>query len=43
MAAGQPAVLLEGCLSRPTSMVRDERTGDVFISEIVGGRLVGVR
>jgi hypothetical protein len=43
MAAGQLPVLLAGCLSRPTSMERDERTGDVFISEIVSGRVVVVR
>jgi hypothetical protein len=36
------ATLLDGCLDRPTSMARDPRTGAVYITELLTGRLVVV-
>jgi hypothetical protein len=39
-AAGR--TVLANCLGRPTSMVRDERTGAIYITELVNGRVVVV-
>ena len=36
------AALIAGCLNRPTSMARDARTGAVYITELLTGRLVVV-
>jgi hypothetical protein len=38
---GAPAVLTS-CLNRPTSFVRDEKTGTVYVTEIVNGRVAVV-
>ncbi len=35
--------VLANCLGRPTSMVRDERSGAFYITELVNGRVVVVR
>jgi len=34
--------VLANCLSRPSSMVRSEKTGAVYVTEITGGRLVKI-
>ena len=39
-AAGSTVVA--NCLGRPTSMVRDERSGAFYITELVNGRVVKV-
>jgi hypothetical protein len=39
-AAG--STMLANCLARPTSMVRDERSGAFYITELVNGRVVKV-
>ena len=36
-------VVIAGCLNRPTSMARDARTGAVYITELLTGRLVAVQ
>ena len=36
------ATVVAGCLNRPTSMARDARTGAVYITELLTGRLVVV-
>lgn len=33
---------LANCLGRPTSMTRDEKTGTVYVTELVNGRLVAI-
>jgi hypothetical protein len=40
-AAG--STVLANCLGRPTSMVRDEATGAIYVTELVNGRVVVVR
>ena len=35
-------VVVADCLNSPTSMARDERTGELFITEIFTGRIVKV-
>ena len=35
-------VVVAGCLNSPTSMARDERTGELYITEIFTGRIVKV-
>jgi hypothetical protein len=42
---GQTGVgtVIAGCLNRPTSMARDARTGAVYITELLTGRVVVVR
>ena len=37
------AVLIAGCLDRPTSMARDASTGAVYITELLTGRVVVVQ
>ena len=37
------AAVIAGCLNRPTSMARDARTGAVYITELLTGRLVVVQ
>jgi hypothetical protein len=37
------ATVIAGCLNRPTSMARDARTGAVYITELLTGRLVVVQ
>ena len=39
--AGEPEVLAD-CLVSPTSMVRDARTGNIFVSQIFTGQIVVV-
>jgi len=39
-AAG--TTVLADCLGRPTSMVRDERSGTIYVTELVNGRVVTV-
>ena len=39
--AGEPEVLVD-CLVSPTSMVRDARTGDIYIAQIFTGQIVVV-
>jgi uncharacterized protein (DUF39 family) len=39
-AAG--SMVVANCLVRPTSMVRDERSGAFYITELVNGRVVQV-
>ena len=39
-AAG--SMVVANCLVRPTSMVRDERSGAFYITELVNGRVVKV-
>ena len=39
-ASGGPPILITNCLNRPTSMTRDERSGALFITEILNGRVV---
>jgi hypothetical protein len=39
---GTVPTVLANCLGRPTSIVRDERTGVVYIAELTGGRVVAV-
>jgi hypothetical protein len=39
-ASGGPPIVIANCLNRPTSMTRDEKTGALFVSEIVNGRVV---
>jgi hypothetical protein len=36
------ATVLSNCLNRPSSMVRSEKTGAIYVTEITGGRLVKV-
>jgi hypothetical protein len=40
---GSGPQLVADCLGRPTSIVRDSRTGTLYITEIVGGRVVRIR
>jgi hypothetical protein len=40
--AGQAPSTIANCLGRPTSMVLDERTGAVYVAELVGGRVVAI-
>jgi len=35
-----PSVVLANCLARPTSMVLDEATGTVYVTELIGGRIL---
>lgn len=42
-ASGGPATVITNCLNRPTSMTRDEKSGALFITELVDGRLVVIR
>jgi hypothetical protein len=37
------AAVLAACLNRPTSMARDARTGAVYITELITGRLLVVQ
>ena len=41
-ADAQDSVVIADCLTPPTSMARDERTGDLFVTEILTGRIVKV-
>ncbi|HMF57612.1 MAG TPA: ScyD/ScyE family protein [Pyrinomonadaceae bacterium] len=38
----RPPVVISDCLITPTSMARDTRTGDIFVTEIFTGRLMRV-
>ena len=42
-ASGGPPIVITNCLNRPTSMTRDEKSGALFITEIVNGRVVVIR
>jgi len=37
------STLLASCLSRPSSMVRDEQSGAFYVTEVITGRLIVVR
>ena len=39
---GGSSTVLADCLGRPTSMVRDERSGVFYITELVNGRVVKI-
>ena len=39
-ASGGPPTVIANCLNRPVSMTRDEKTGWLFLTEIVNGRVV---
>jgi hypothetical protein len=38
-----PGTVIADCLITPTSMAVDERSGDVYVTEIFTGRVVKVR
>ncbi|HEX8097095.1 MAG TPA: ScyD/ScyE family protein, partial [Pyrinomonadaceae bacterium] len=40
--SGQAPVLIADCLITPTSLARDTRTGDLFVTEIFTGRVIRV-
>ncbi len=37
-----PSIVIANCLNRPTSMTLDEKTGTVYVTELVTGRIVAV-
>ncbi len=39
---GQPPQLVADCLNFPTSMVLDEKTGTLYVTELVPGRIVAI-
>ena len=39
---GSAPIVIADCLNRPTSMTLDEKTGTVYVTELVGGRVVSV-
>ena len=39
---GSAPTVIANCLNRPTSMTLDEKTGTVYVTELVGGRVVGI-
>ena len=41
-STGAAPIVVADCLNSPTSMARDERTGELFITEIFTGRIVKV-
>lgn len=40
--SGGPPIVIVGCLNRPTSMTLDKSTGNLFVTELVTGRIVAV-
>jgi len=41
-APGSAPTVIADCLNRPTSMTLDEKTSTVYVTELVGGRVVGI-
>ncbi|MDQ3683973.1 MAG: ScyD/ScyE family protein [Acidobacteriota bacterium] len=39
---GSASTVIANCLNRPTSMTLDEKTGTIYVTELVGGRVVGI-
>ncbi len=39
---GSASTVIANCLNRPTSMTLDEKTGTTYVTELVGGRVVGI-
>ena len=40
---GSGTTVIANCFSRPTSMVRDDKSGAIYVTELVNGRVVVVR
>jgi len=34
--------MLANCLARPTAMLRDEKTGTLYVTELLSGRIVAL-
>lgn len=43
LAAAAAPVPVAGCLARPTSMALDPKSGAIYVTELVGGRIVVIR
>ena len=42
-SVSSPPQVLANCLTRPTAMALDERTGTLYVSEYLSGRIVAMR